>query len=250
MKQRSKKRLSWVMKQIWEVFQATSYGRSQKKRGTPPLIPVTKFMPRLSTASRMTIIRARKQMGIKSLKVAGSWRWRWPKNSLNDSLLAIGKKAIESKEEKERNKVLEVTELVRSTFQGLHYEVLAGDMQDECRAQNHQRYVHMRYIYKAKKALGARGVRKNGHIYWVWGKSEEIREWLESALPNGSKPLLEKELLQKASEKGWSRDVLLHAIAASKNQEGDILIEPVIATRTYSREFNDWAWRKTVNTHQ
>jgi hypothetical protein len=207
MRIKDRKRVTQIIRQIHRLFPKYTTGRKPKIASAEALEQVS--------GSHVSIIRARRALGVISQKIAGRWYWMYPKRTLAEALEYMSARHVHNKgnaykapqDFTQRHAEEAQEQLTEYLSRYSNYCSSALDARDYLRGL----HIHTtgKAISTARKEMEIKNVLIDGHWYWVWG-GPEVQEWLESVLENG--PVPEDDVLKKAwEEKKWSSHVVFNA---------------------------------------
>lgn len=157
--------------------------------------------------SRITLMRARKALGIRAVKIAGSWRWPRPQFTLEQALIhcnPTGRKGTAYRVRVEKDFTPVYVTALRSILRQFNYDALATDVKGQLR----ERRLHNNKFTKAAKSqMGVIQVWIGGHWHWILPSAPPVHEWLEQLLLRGDAVLIDT-VMKKAAEKGWSSKLI------------------------------------------
>jgi hypothetical protein len=200
--------------------------------------------------SPITLLKAKKALRIKSVKIAGSFRWTFPhlkyatqekrQIALQEALTRLNPRGrqssiykVQNKQEKLEKYLPYYINVLRELFQANHYEVPASQVKEMFVNQSQGIWNTTKYIYPAKKALEVHTYIEDRRRIWVW-TDNTVQDWLEA---HTQRPILRDKLEQQARAIGWTDRVLSDSFRRS---EGLI--------RAYrGKKSGRWYWVCTVS---
>lgn len=157
------------------------------------------------TISKDIITKAKKALGIRSRKFGRGhqsyWIWKIPTHTPDQVIQLVANRRERAKEERAAQPRNE------SKFQQslAQYMLSCGCEVKATEALAVLRPHSRTLIHRLKRDLGIKSVKHPDNWYWVY-PAPEVALWLEEKLNGGPIPF--EQLVEEASEAGWSRDVL------------------------------------------
>lgn len=155
--------------------------------------------------SRPTIIKAKKILGIRSVKHKDEWVWTLPRFAPTESMQRLHVKRIaaltplaEQLYEMNRPGAKRLTDIMTAH----NYDAIGDDVCKEMLAYGYKRSTAVRL----KGKLGIVSIKRDEHWHWVWAP-RIVQDWLEVQLSTG--PVALTVLYERAySEHMWTADVV------------------------------------------
>lgn len=251
-----KQRLGHVIKSIYNIY-APYIGQKDKRPKFTSAIAFDKIK-----GSKSTRVKARKCLGIKAQKIAGTWRWPFPTRTLEQALEYAGRYYIQDKNSNHIKKKIDQAEqqyqiafaVIKDCMTHYNYEASVEQVNDFCKG--HSVYRKGKIFSRIRKELGIVSVHlssenKDREWHWVWG-AVEVQDWLERLLDEVEQALPITQVIDKAREKKWSYQVLL-AAKRQLNDEGYTKAlghYSITVIETFKRKDGIWCWCHTLHTHK
>lgn len=206
MKNYEKKRASLVVRQIWALF--TLHAKKSHK----PKLSAKECLSQVG-GSHATVIKARQALDVRSVKIAGTYRWEYPRRTLEQALVILGRNSTANlyKVRKDRrHQILPTTiKSLSEIMTSFGCDALVKHIHAECRSYGMTR-AERRLLYPAKKELGIIGVWQPDGWHWLY-ISPTLKSWVEKMVTQ-QEPIPVKRLEEEAQKKGYSRLVLHRTI--------------------------------------
>jgi len=212
-------------------------------------------------ASKMTVVKARKALGCKSIKIAGKNFWLRPTRPLERALeiAGHGRKSSLYKvkaENKYAKRTLRARLDIMHVMESHHYDILASDVRQAIFEYSTIKRHANGPLYTARKELGVITKTFENKRHWLL-PHQEVLDWLEQELKKESRGnWVSRETIFKRAEKvQWSRILLLacyEKLAGTENVDltgtGITDKEDAVGQMKYSliqsRYHNkEWQWR-------
>jgi hypothetical protein len=197
---RKEGKTSGLMQDIYEMFTQAS-----EQAGKNIRLPATTFQPLYATHAVMTVNRAKKVLGIRSLRKSGKWWWTFPLHAPTEALEKVHQRRV-----KEYNPYLTEMKYLRRPIAQKLTGILI-DNGNEMRNTQVLRLMEMdgysrATVLVAKAKLGIISRKHDG--VWVWYYIDErITTWLIDRLASG--PVPEQQLFIEAlDDHNWSEQVV------------------------------------------
>ena len=160
-----------------------------------------------------SVIKARKMLGITSIRRKDAWYWQLPRYAPDAaSQVILSRKLKEWKLEnnpvaaKIQIMTRPVTRLLAEVMQAHNYAAPASDIYHSIFLHPEGKEYARQTIVKAKSFLGIVSLKIDGEWYWIY-PAKEVQEWLLEELSNG--PVVLESLLKKADQtKSWHRELI------------------------------------------
>jgi hypothetical protein len=215
-------RLSTTIRRIYEVYEP-----HMKRTGKKPRFYAKDMLTKL-TASKVTIIKARKALGIEARVVAGRHCWLFPKHTLVHALTSVGARIKVNTVERD---VKRITPLLIAYFKKHGYDITAkqgrsflkangahkNSLIAEIKRRTSEQLMHIKRTASGEIAEPTDKTiplieflhpsrTKDHQFHWVLTEVEEVKDYLIELLHDGAKPYI--TLVKRFKAKGWSEDVL------------------------------------------
>lgn len=198
-----------------------------KKSGKKPRFYAKDMLAKL-TASKVTIIKARKALGIEARVVAGRHCWLFPKHTLVHALTSVGARIPANTLERDINRI---APLLLDYFKKKGYDITAQEGRAflkkcgahknsviaEIKRRTSEQLLHIKHTANGEIAEPSDKTiplieflhpskTADHQFHWVLTEVEEVKDYLIELLRSGAKPY--DTLVKRFHAKGWSEDVL------------------------------------------
>ena len=170
--------------------------------------------------SRPTVIKAKKLLGIRSLRIDNRWYWTFPKSAPDEAQEAIYRKTLEKIAKESSVHTLVYKRVHKDSVQWFirymkenNYEIARNIIYEE-------KEYGWQTVKRIKAFLGVvtiyrnfNGVRK---VFWIY-PAKEVQNWLLDQIPAATDPPIRRDdILTRAQvEKGWSEELIMMAKEAA-----------------------------------
>lgn len=155
--------------------------------------------------SRPSIIKAKKLLGIQSIRRGGKWYWSFPRRAPTELQTKTYKEQLEAfcklnNEHRRRINSFQTPSIreLTSLLASYNYDVLGKVALEELT-------FNRRVILRAKARLGVVSLKRKDGWHWVY-PAPAVQDWLADLVAEG--PRLASDILDEARRKGWSDDVV------------------------------------------
>lgn len=202
-----------LVKQIWRIYspKITPKGKVHQRSAKPSRL----FLDQIE-ASTLVITKAKKALGIRSVKIAGQWRWKYPTRTLEQALKYLGERSTnpdsllyQMRQNEHDQLKKDATAILTDYFRQVGYKVAAEEMMSLLRSFHLHSKGH--YLSEAKREMNIKRIVLPDNTYWIWS-DDLVYDWLQEQFVDG--PLSSSEIFKRAKEKGWDEEVILHARAS------------------------------------
>lgn len=204
MKLWERKRVGTVIRAIYEAFQPKENGKFHKKRIAVRTVTIP--------GSKVTVLRARRYLGVEHRMIAGVHCWLAPKRTLQEALNRAKRSSTSSIYQTRKSyqqRIEEIGETYSSTLQDimkeLHFDASVKQVAEEMETYTGKRFNRTTLSIIRRKTGCIQTVRIDKEWRWVM-RDDSIKQWLKQKLVE---PMEQKELFRLAmEEKQWGPRVL------------------------------------------
>jgi len=213
-----KARAHIIVRRLYEMYQP--YIGNHRRRPTF----YSKDMLTKLPGCYITQMKAKKALGIKSIRVNSRHCWSFPTVSLSDALRKFGI-TIKEVEQKKSKQIEWMARMWESMFKELNYDVTPEQAREWSRRPDNKgqgiRASNDSMIALVKKKMGIKVYRpKNDydHEHWHWVlPGEDVIQFITSVVIH--KDVMEDRLIEMVKKRGWSRFVIRRGAELTPNIE-------------------------------